>query len=90
MVDWRVLVDAGTVGSYKGLEKRTTTSKDLTLWFVEALLTADPRGCVFVEELTKVPSAFPFDLNVHFSDVEASSHLEIQRDGSRRALVLLK
>lgn len=90
MVDWHVLSEARTPGLYKGSEKKWTDSKELMLWFAEALLTAEARGCISMEELTKMPAGFPFELSVCVPDIEKSNHFEIQRDGLHDSLVFLK
>ena len=90
MIDWQVLAETGTPGLYEALEKRSTDSNDLMLWFIEALLIADSRGCVSIEELSTVPAAFPFDVTVSLRDIEGSTHLETQTEGARGPLVLLR
>lgn len=90
MVDWQVLSETETRGMYRGVEKRSTGRRELMLWLVEALLVANSNGCVPFEELDRLPAAFPFDLSVSLRKIERSKWLEVQIEGLRGPLVLLR
>lgn len=80
-VDWDVLRDTGTRGSYDVASPRQTDNLDLTLWLLDCVLQANEAEQVPLKELGQSSYTFPFDLLPFLGDVCRSERFEVSRQG---------
>ncbi|NHM28426.1 hypothetical protein G7K71_15885 [Desulfofundulus sp. TPOSR] len=90
MVDWGVLEDTSTKGIYVPAAKKETTSEDVQLWFLEALLRSEPTPIMPLQQLLQIPSAFPFHLDIPVVAIRQSKEIEIQRQGLDLDMVVIR
>jgi len=90
MVDWGVLDDTSTPGVYIPVAKKETTAEDVQLWFLEALLCSEPTPIIPLQQLSQIPSAFPFHLDISIITIRQSKQLEIQRQGLDLDMVVIR
>ena len=81
MVDWGVLQDTAVKGVYIPAAKKGPASASVQLWFLEALLYSESTQAVILQQLPKLPSAFPFHLDISVANIRQSKRFEIQRQG---------
>lgn len=90
MVDWGVLEDTSTKGIYVPAAKKETTSENVQLWFLKALLRSEPTPIMPLQQLLQIPSAFPFHLDIPVVAIRQSKDLEIQRQGLDMDMVVIR
>ena len=61
-VDWRVLAETGTKGTYRREGTILVTDKSLSCWLVESCLNMRESGTADMRELKKHHSLFPFQI----------------------------
>ncbi|HHY35075.1 MAG TPA: hypothetical protein GX510_05510 [Firmicutes bacterium] len=82
MVDWGVLQDTPVKGVYiPAAKKGPASDSSVQLWFLEALLHSESTPMAILQQLPKLPSAFPFHLDISVAAIRQSKRFEIQRQG---------
>jgi len=81
MVDWGVLQDTAVKGVYIPAAQKGPASDSLQLWFLEALLCSEFTQAVILQQLPKLPSAFPFHLDISVANIRQSKRFEILSQG---------
>ena len=81
LVDWDVLRSAKTKGHFLLTRKVKTSSAELQLWLLEALLTASISDEIEAQQLLRLPEAFPFSITIGVADLRKSESLLIHRQG---------
>lgn len=80
-VDWGVLRDSDTRGSYEIAPPRQTENQSLALWLLDCALRAHQAELVLLRELEQPAYTFPFDLAPFANDLRRSDRFEISRQG---------
>lgn len=80
-VDWGVLRDTDTRGSYDVPLPRQTENQPLALWLLDCALRAHEAEQVMLRELGQLAYAFPFDLIPFVNDLRRSDRFEVTRQG---------
>jgi hypothetical protein len=80
-VEWQVVLDAGTRGSYSLAPVHQTDNRNLALWLMDCALRANEAEQVPLRELERLPYNFPFDLTSFAGDLRGSKRFESTRQG---------
>ena len=80
-IDWHVLRETGTRGSYEVAPLRQAENRALALWFLDCALRAHGAEQVSLRELGQLAYTFPFDLLPFVGDLRRSDRFEITRQG---------
>lgn len=80
-VDWDVLRDTGTRGSYGVTSLQQTEHQALALWLLECALQANEADQIPLRELGQLSYTFLFDLLPFIGDVRRSERFEVSRQG---------
>ena len=88
MAEWQVLEEASTRHYIQ--PERIVVSRELALWFVEALLRAANSQTVPFDSLNLIPCAFPFKIDVSVAGIAHSKTMELRRQASNTDLVALR
>jgi len=80
-VDWGVLRDTDTRGSYEVAPPRQIENRALALWFLDCALRAHEAEVVSLRELERLSYTFPFDLLPFVNDLRRSDRFEFTRQG---------
>lgn len=89
MVHWDVLQDTAAKGVYVASPSMETSSTEVQLWLLEALLLAEATPAVILQQLPQLPTAFPFDMNVSVAHIQRSERFDVQRQGLDLDLVTI-
>ncbi|HHY38872.1 MAG TPA: hypothetical protein GX507_08115, partial [Clostridia bacterium] len=76
-----VLQDTALKGVYIPTAEKDPASASVQLWFLEALLYSESTPMTILQQLPKLPSAFPFHLDISVAAIRQSKRFEIQRQG---------
>lgn len=90
MVQWGVLLDTSTAGSYEATPKRKQISAQISVLLVEALLIDAEEQTIPLDHLVVHPAVFPFELSVNASHIRATSQLQLHRQGLDSDVVELR
>lgn len=90
-VDWGVLEDAGSTGSYRKVEPIVIATRELTALLLEGALLAMPEGKALLTVLLGSPAFFPFHLPAMRGEalIETSGCLRLIRHGPDDQLLAL-
>jgi len=80
-VEWQVVLDAGTRGSYSLAPGHQTKNTNLALWLMGCALRANGAEQVPLRELERMPYTFPFELTSFLGDLRQSARFEVSRQG---------
>lgn len=72
-IDWGVLLESGTKGSYLPNSRVAVVRRELAGWLIEALLHSTPSKRASVDAAMKSPALFPFSLPAMSCDQLLSS-----------------
>lgn len=91
LVDWGVLypIRRGK-GPYEATSPLTTSHAGLPLWLLEAALRSHPGDALPPYDLLRLPSLFPFRIDVGLDRLHASARFLILREGDGRELVTVR
>lgn len=91
-LDWGVLQETGTRGTYTATSAIEVNSPRVIAWLAEASLRARANGSASLKDLLTGPNLFPFRIRSIASEVLAanSPRIEIFRHGLDSDLVMLK
>ncbi len=91
-IDWGVLKETGTKGSYAQGMSYSVQNPSLIGWILEAALRARANGSASLSELSGSPSLFPFHLEYISPEkmVSLSSSLDLVRHGMEEHLLMLR
>jgi hypothetical protein len=89
MVDWDVLQDTSVRGVYVPTQRLETSSAEVQLLLLEALLLAEATPAVILQQLPQLPTAFPFDMNISAAHIRRSERFDVQRQGLDLDLVTI-
>jgi hypothetical protein len=67
----------------------TTSSLDLQLWLLEALLGASAADEIELQHLLRLPESFPFALSISVADLRKCDSFNIHRQGLDTGMVSL-
>jgi hypothetical protein len=81
LVDWEVLRSTKTKGHFLLARKVNASIPDLQLWLLEALLGASAANEIEVQQLLRLPEAFPFAISVGVADLRRYEGFNIHRQG---------
>ncbi len=80
-IDWNVLRDTGTRGSYEAIPPRQTERQTLALWLLDCALQAHDADQVPLMELGQSSYTFPFDLLPFIGAIRRSKRFEVAHQG---------
>ena len=80
-VDWDLLRDTGTRGSYDAVPPLQTEHQTLALWLLQCALQANEADQIPLRELGQLSYTFPFDLLPFIGDIRRSKRFEVSRQG---------
>lgn len=89
-VDWEVLRSTKTKGRFLPARKMTTSTPDLQLWLLEALLGASATDEIEAQQLLRLPELFPFTLNIGVADLRRHEGFNVYRQGLDMDMVALQ
>lgn len=81
MVQWGVLGDATTRGTYVGAPKKVAIRPSIGILFVEALLIDAGTEAAPLDHLSRSPALFPFDVSLNEDSVHSAPYLRLHREG---------
>ena len=91
LVDWGVLHPIGEgKGPYEAASPLTTSHAELPLWLLEAALRSHPSDALPLYDLLRLPSLFPFQIDIGLDRLHASARFLILREGDGRELVTVR
>jgi len=85
--DWNILRNSNN--TYQLAKKRETKNVELQIWLLEALLKADPSKTTILQEISRIPSLFPFTITINTTQIINSKKFEIINQASNIQLVKL-
>lgn len=91
-LDWGVLQESGTKGTYTAGAMVAVDDTRLIAWLLEASLHARTNSSIPLRDLIDSPSLFPFQIKpIHAASiVAASSRLDLLRHGLDQDLIMLR
>jgi hypothetical protein len=89
MVLWGVLLDTETRGTYKATPTKISVGKEISQLLLEAYLVHGDDMTIPVENITRHPGFFPFDLQISTNDLRQSNRFEVHRQGLNTDVVRL-
>ncbi len=89
LIDWNVLQDTDTRGTYQVAPTHQTQNQALALWFLECALQANEAEQVPLSELGQLPYAFPFSLLTFINGLGRSKRFQVTRQGLDLDMVAL-
>jgi len=78
MVEWGLLLDTEELGLYSPAPK-LKLPQQAQLWLLEALFKSEEASLMTVAQLMKLPSAFPFEIDLSYTQLRKSGRFEVQR-----------
>lgn len=81
LMDWEVLCPTNTKGHFTLAGKKTTTSIELQLWLLHALLSASAANEIELQQLLRLPETFPFNISVGLAAIRNYSGFNVHRQG---------
>ena len=88
--DWGVIDEMGGRGVYTPAPKLKTSNLDIEIWFTEAVLRAESSDFIPLEEVYRMPSAFPFAISLSTSDLMDSHRFELTQQGLNRGTIIAR
>ena len=87
-IDWHVLQETGTKGTYATAKRATISDGAFPAWMAECLLRANGTHWTSLEQINNNPSCFPFDLQrVTIDALQQCPRLEVMRHGMDQEMV---
>lgn len=86
--NWEILHESEN-NTYKLTRKRETNNVDLQLWLLEALLNADLSTAITLQEISHIPTIFPFTITLNTAHIINSKRFEIFNQASNIQLIKL-
>ncbi len=86
---WGVLLDTETSGTYKATPKKISVGKEISQLLLQAYLVHGDDMTIPVENITRHPGFFPFDLQISANDLRQSNRFEVHRQGLNTDVVRL-
>lgn len=90
MVAWEVLRSTKTKGHFLLARKMSTTTTDLQLWLLEAILSASASDEIEAQQLLRLPELFPFAFTVGVGDLRKHEGFNIHRQGLDMDMVAVR
>jgi len=87
--DWNILRNSEK-NSYQLAKKRETKNVELQIWILEALLNADSSKTTTIQEISRIPSLFPFTITLNTTQIMNSKKFEIINQASNIQLIKFK
>lgn len=81
MVDWGVLQDTSTQGVYKPCGKKDPPGSGMQLWFLETVMCSQDAQSLLMQQVSSLPIAFPFRLDISAATIRRCKRFEVQRQG---------
>lgn len=81
LIDWKVLKPTSIKGHFTLTGKMTSSSPDLELWLLHALLGASASNEIELQQLLRLPEAYPFNITVGLAAMRDYDGLNIHRQG---------
>jgi len=88
-LDWGVLRSTKAKGHFLLSKKMSTSSLDLELWLLEALLGASAADEVELQHLLRLPESFPFAMSISVADLRKCGSFNVHRQGLDTDMVSL-
>jgi len=70
--NWGVIDRGDKVGRYVYAAPLSTSNKDLEMWLLKAVLRANPKDSLPIDQIHAIPEAFPFSFSLSIPDVLTS------------------
>jgi len=86
--DWNILQSSEN-NTHQLTRKKETTNVQLQIWIIEALLNADPSKIITLQDISRIPSLYPFIINLSTTQIINSKRFEIINQASNIQLVKL-
>lgn len=87
---WDIITKDKKSGIIQPKNRLSSTNKNLNLWLLEAILLAEENHSIPFDQINKIPSAFPFELSLNYSEIlETNRFIANQITGSR-AMISVK
>ena len=86
--DWNIFRNSEN-NTYQLVKKRKTKNVNIQIWLLEALLNADPSQTITLQEISRIPSLFPFTITLSTTPIITSKRFEIINQASNIQLVKL-
>ena len=90
LVDWEVLRATKAKGHFLLARKMTSSTLDLQLWLIEALLAANTADEIEAQQLLRLPESFPFALGLSVADCRRHEAFDFHRQGLDMDMVALR
>ena len=87
---WDIIVKDEKSGIIKPKNRFKSIDKALNLWLLEAILLAENDHSIPMDQINKIPSAFPFDFSLNYSDILESNRFSINRITGSRSMISSK
>ncbi len=90
-VDWHVLQETDTKGTYASAKIVTISDAAYPVWMAECLLRANGTGWTPLEQINNHPSSFPFETHRVATDALAQCpRIEVMRHGMDQEMIRIK
>jgi hypothetical protein len=87
---WDIVVRDEKSGIITPKSRLKSTNKELNLWFLEALLLAENNHSIPMDQITKIPSGFPFEISLNYLDILDSNRFSVNQISSTRTTISVK
>lgn len=81
MVEWEVIRDNGTKGTFEKKDATLKSNEEVQLWLLKACHLAVPGESLELSQLLTHPALFPFELTVGRANLRRSPSFDIHRQG---------
>jgi hypothetical protein len=87
---WDIIVKDKKSGIIKPKIRLKSYDKSLNLWLLEAILLAENDHSIPIDQVNKIPSGFPFDFSLNYSDILESNRFSVNQITGSRAMISVK
>ena len=88
--NWNVIVKDEKNGIITTKLRLKSSDKSLNLWLLEAILLAENDHSIPMDQVNKIPSGFPFDFSLTYSDILESNRFSVNQITGSRAIISVK
>jgi len=87
---WDIIVKDDKSGIILTTKSLSSANKHLNLWLLEAILLAEENHSIPFDQINKIPSAFPFELSLNYSEILESNRFIANQITGSRAMISVK
>jgi hypothetical protein len=88
--NWDIIAKDEKSGIIQPKNRLSSNNKHLNLWLLEAILLAEENHSIPFDQINKIPSAFPFEFSLNYSEILESNRFIANQITGSRAMISVK